>query len=161
MSRGTTNSAPPRGLARLAVRLPIWLYRLGLGWLLGDRFLMLTHIGRKSGQPRQTVLEVLRHDRASDTYIVASGWGERADWLRNIKRRPNVLVQSGGRRLEAIAERLSPEAAADELLSYARRYPHAFRAISKLLSGQELDGSAESCRLLAAAAPLVALRRRD
>jgi hypothetical protein len=48
MAQGTTKSSPPRGLARLAFRLPIWLYRLRLGWLLGDRFLLLTHIGGRA-----------------------------------------------------------------------------------------------------------------
>lgn len=48
----------PRGLLRLGFRLPIWLYRLNLGWILGERFLLLTHTGRKSGLVRQTVIEV-------------------------------------------------------------------------------------------------------
>ncbi len=33
-----------------------------LGWLQGSRFLMLTHIGRKSGLARQTNIEVVGHD---------------------------------------------------------------------------------------------------
>ena len=32
---------PPRGLARLGWRAPIWFYRLGLGGLLGGRFVLL------------------------------------------------------------------------------------------------------------------------
>jgi hypothetical protein len=77
MARGMTKRSAPRGLARLAFRLPIWLYHLRLGWLLGDRVLLLTHIGRKSGLPRQAVIEVVRHDPASDTYIIASGLARR------------------------------------------------------------------------------------
>lgn len=46
----------PHGLARLLFRLPIWLFRLHLGWLAGHCFLLLTHSGRQSGLPRQTVL---------------------------------------------------------------------------------------------------------
>jgi len=42
----------PRGLVRLAFRAPIWLYRAHLGWLLGYRFVLLTHTGRKSVLPR-------------------------------------------------------------------------------------------------------------
>jgi deazaflavin-dependent oxidoreductase (nitroreductase family) len=160
MAPGMTKSSPPRGLARLAFRLPIWLYRLRLGWLLGDRFLMLTHIGRKSGLPRQAVIEVVRHDRASDTYIIASGFGPHVDWFRNIQKNPNVVVQSGARRLEAVAERLPLDVAADELRSYAQRHPRAFHMITKLLIGQELDGSTESWRQLATTVPMVALRRR-
>jgi deazaflavin-dependent oxidoreductase (nitroreductase family) len=160
MAQGTTKSAPPRGLTRLALRLPIWLYRLRLGWLLGDRFLLLTHIGRKSGLPRQAVIEVVRHDPASDTSIIASGFGAHIDWFRNIQKNPNVVVQSGARRLEAIAERLPLDVAADELRDYARRHPRAFHTITKRLLGQELDGCAESWRRLATDVPMVALRRR-
>ncbi|MEP7187773.1 MAG: nitroreductase family deazaflavin-dependent oxidoreductase [Roseiflexaceae bacterium] len=158
MAQETIKSASPRGLARLAFRLPIWLYRLHLGWLLGDRLLLLTHIGRKSGLPRQTVLEVVRHDRSSDTYIIVSGFGEQVDWFRNIQHNPNVLVQSGTRRLEAVAVWLPLDVAADELYSYAQRYPRTFRTLTKRLLGQDLDGSAESCRQLAGTVPVVALR---
>jgi hypothetical protein len=70
------DAQPPRGLARLAWRAPIWFYRLGLGGLLGQRFVLLNHIGRRSGQPRQAVVEVVRHDKRTGTYIVASGFGE-------------------------------------------------------------------------------------
>jgi deazaflavin-dependent oxidoreductase (nitroreductase family) len=158
MAQGMTKSSAPRGLARLAFRLPIWLYRLGLGWLLGDRLLLLTHIGRKSGLPRQAVIEVVRHDPTSDTCIIASGFGAQVDWLRNIEKNPNVKVQSGGRRLEAVAERLPLDVAADELHGYAQRHPRAFRTITKRLLGRELDASAESCERLAADVPVVALR---
>src|SRR5215204_4945342 len=39
----------PTGALRLAFRLPIYLYWLGLGQLLGHRFMLLTHRGRRSG----------------------------------------------------------------------------------------------------------------
>jgi deazaflavin-dependent oxidoreductase (nitroreductase family) len=161
MAQGMTKSVAPRGLARLAFRLPIWLYRLRLGWLLGDRLLMLTHIGRKSGLPRQAVIEVVRHDPTSDSYIIASGFGTQVDWFRNIQQNPNVVMQSGTRRLEAVAERLPLDVAANELRSYAQQHPRAFRTIAKRLLGRELDGSAESCRQLAADVPLMALRPRS
>jgi len=160
MTQRVTENAAPRGFARLAFRLPIWLYRLRLGWLLGDRLLLLTHIGRKSGQPRQAVIEVVRHDPASDSYTIASGFGAQVDWFRNIQKNPNVLVQVGARCLEAIAEQLPLDVAADELRDYAQRHPHAFRTITKRLLGHELDGSAESCRRLAADVPVVGLRPR-
>src|SRR5690348_10009358 len=79
-SQKTLVSTPPSGVLRLVLRLPIALYRLKLGWLLGQRFVLLHHIGRKSGQVRETVVEVVVHDRASDTYSIVSGWGKRANW---------------------------------------------------------------------------------
>jgi hypothetical protein len=48
----------PVGALRLAFRLPIYLYRLDLGRLLGHRFLLLVHRGRESGLLRETALEV-------------------------------------------------------------------------------------------------------
>lgn len=67
---------PPKGLLRLMLRLPIWLYRLRLGRLLGNRFLLLTHVGRKTGLPHQTVVEVASHNGTKDRYVIASGWAE-------------------------------------------------------------------------------------
>jgi hypothetical protein len=49
----------PHGLLRLGFKLPITLYRAHLGWLLGHRFLLLTHRWRTSGKIYQTVLEVV------------------------------------------------------------------------------------------------------
>jgi deazaflavin-dependent oxidoreductase (nitroreductase family) len=155
---GTTQQRSPRGLLRLAVRLPIWLYRLRLGWLLGERMLLLTHTGRRSGRPRQTVLEVLRADRTTGVYIVASGWGERADWYQNLMRRPEVRIAVGGRRMAARAERLPNHLAEQELQVYAQRHPAMFRRLAQLMLGQPLDpDSAATCRQLVLRVPLVKL----
>ena len=37
---------------RWLVRAPVWLYRARLGILVGDRLLMLEHLGRRSGRRR-------------------------------------------------------------------------------------------------------------
>lgn len=79
---------PPRGMARTLYRFAIKLFRLHVGWLPMGHFLLLTHIGRKSGLPRQTILEVLLHDRAKDMYYVMAGWGEQSDWVKILRRRP-------------------------------------------------------------------------
>ena len=119
----------PRGLARLAFRIPIWLYRAHLGWLLGYRFVLLTHTGRKSGLPRHTVLEVVRYDKLTGACIVASGWDTKSDWFQNVTANPKIVIQIRNKRSAAIAERLSPEAGAQELLDYARRHPLALREL--------------------------------
>lgn len=100
MTGGTVASGTPRGLLRLGLRLPVWLYRLRLGRLLGRRFVMVTHTGRKSGRQHQTVLEVVRYDPATGVVVVASGWGEKADWFRNIlkhRRWWSISVTAGSR----------------------------------------------------------------
>ena len=82
---------------RWLVRAPIWLYRARLGFLLGSRLLMLEHLGRKSGTRRYVVLEVVARPRPG-TYVVASGFGTRAQWFRNVRANPHVRVYAGGHR---------------------------------------------------------------
>jgi deazaflavin-dependent oxidoreductase (nitroreductase family) len=131
---------PPTGLARLALRAPIWIYRLGLGRLLGNRFLELTHIGRKSGLPRHTVLEVVRYDPASGTHYIAVGFGKHSDWYKNILANPHVEVRSGSGHFKAIAVQLSPEEAGEELVKYAHQHQTAFRELVHFM-GYRVDGT--------------------
>ena len=152
---------PERGILRLMLRMPIWLYRLRMGRLLGNRFLMLTHIGRKSGVPRRTVLEVVGHDTASDTYIIASGWGQQADWFRNIEKTPNVLVDAGSRRFEAIAARLPAEQAEREVRDYARRHPLALRKLAGVMIGRGWTGADADYQEMVRSIPFVGLRPRS
>jgi deazaflavin-dependent oxidoreductase (nitroreductase family) len=125
--------APPRGVVRWLARLPIYLYQIGLGRLLGSRFLRLKHTGRVSGMPRFTVLEVVDDDPEAGTYVVASGWGERSDWVKNIQADPRVEVEVAGRSFPATAHRLPPDAAAQVMLSYGRKHPFALRELASVM----------------------------
>lgn len=136
------NVQPPRGFSRMMYRLPVWLFHVHLGWLLGNRFLLLTHTGRKSGLPRQNVLEVIRYERASSTYYVFAGWGEKSDWVRNIMKTPEVAIAAGHRHFDACAERLPPDETEHVLLSYVRRHPTAARVLPRLM-GYRVDGTEE------------------
>jgi hypothetical protein len=66
----------PTDLLRLAFRLPIYLYRLDLGWIFAYRALLLIHQGRRSGLLRETMLEVLLYNPATRESVVLSAWGE-------------------------------------------------------------------------------------
>ena len=147
---------PPRGLARLGWRAPIWFYRLGLGGLLGERFLLLNHTGRKSGQLRQAVLEVVSHDAETGTYVVASGFGEKSDWYQNVMAHPQITIQVGQTRMAALAGRLSLEQASEVMLDYNRRHPTALRTLAGIL-GYRTDGSDADVRFFAGAIPIIAL----
>lgn len=139
---------PPHGLSRILFRAPLILYRLGMGPLLGGRFLLLHHVGRKSGLTRQAVLEVVDYDRQSDTYYVASGFGRGSQWFKNVQANPRVTIQVGSRRLEARAEVLDPQASADKMVDYARRHPAAATGLARVL-GFDVDGSDEEYRRVA------------
>lgn len=156
MSITLTPRRRPMGVLRWAFRLPIWLYQLQLGWLLGKRFLLLSHMGRKSGKLHQTVLEVVRHDPAIHHYIVAAGFGEQSDWFQNCLHHPRVRIQTAGWQGTVLAQRLSKDEGKQELLDYRRHYPRAFRELARFISGRPLQGSEADCDVLAQVIPLVA-----
>lgn len=147
-----------RPLKRALLRLPIMLYRAHLGWLLGERFLLLVHTGRKSGIARRTVLEVIRHDAETGAYIVCSGWGEGADWFRNILKTPEVTIAVGRKQFAARAARLSEAEGERIFLAYARRHPRAFRNLTRLLLNRHAESIEALCRQMARGTPVVAFR---
>lgn len=119
------------------MRFPILLYRLNLGWLLGQRFLLLEHRGRKSGIIRHAVIEVVDHDVQKGSYIVAAAWGHQSDWYKNIEKEPNVNIGVGTKRFPAFAKTLSADDAAQHLHAYATKHPFAFRQLGSLLIGSK------------------------
>lgn len=156
----TQTSAKPRGLLRLGYRLPIALYRAHLGWLLGRRFLLLTHRGRKSGAWRQAVLEVVRYDPATRESAVVSAYGDRADWYRNILASPPIEVQTGRHRYTPQYRLLAPDERLAALADYRRRYKRAFAAVMRFL-GFAYDGTESGLRALADQVIMVAFWPRD
>jgi deazaflavin-dependent oxidoreductase (nitroreductase family) len=127
----------PTGVSRFAFRLPIYLYRLNLGWVLDHRFLLLVYRGRRSGLLHETVLEVLLHDPATRESVVLSAWGEKADWYRNVGETPALEVRTGDQRCVPEQRFLAPEEkiAAGESNSIdesgEQTYAFCFRCLSK------------------------------
>ncbi|MFG1752085.1 nitroreductase family deazaflavin-dependent oxidoreductase [Streptosporangium sandarakinum] len=151
--------APPTGLRRKLWRLPIPLYRLGLGALLGHRVMLLTHTGRVSGLPRQAVIEVVEHDEHG--YVAASGFGVKADWYRNVMASPEVTIQVGGHVHHVTAVPLPAGAGPDIMARYASRHPAAARRLCKLM-GYAVDESQEDYREVGKHIPFVRFApRRD
>lgn len=140
MARKLRERPPLRPWLRALLRMPIGLYRAGLGGLLGGRFLLLHHTGRKSGKPRKTVLEVVDYDRDTDTHYVAVGFGPGSDWFKNLLHSPGARIEVGSRKLDVIAHPLSAQEGAELMCRYAREHPKAARALAKFM-GYEVDGS--------------------
>ena len=132
----------PTGWQRVLWRLPIKLYRYNLGWLLGKRFVLLNHIGRKSGLPRQAVLEVVDRDNPPGTLTIAAGFGKKAHWYQNLRANPDVTIQLGRCKMAVRAEVLSAEKSGAALLDYSRRHPKAIRRLASVI-GYEMDGTDE------------------
>ena len=154
----------PGSVARRLLRVPGRLYDMHLGWLLGGRFLRLTHVGRRSGRRYRTVLEVLGPGPWPGEVVVMAGFGPTADWLLNIQALPPVEVEIGGERFQPLARVLEVGEAAAVLEDYERRNRLLAPVVRRVLSwlvGWRYDGSAAARDRLVKELPLVAFRRAD
>jgi deazaflavin-dependent oxidoreductase (nitroreductase family) len=151
---------PGRTLRRL-LKAPTVLYDWHLGWLLGHRFLRLTHIGRRSGRVYQTVLEVVGRNPAENEFIVVAGLGRSAHWYQNLQVHEGVEVAIAREHFAPIHRELPTPEAVTVLAAYERSNrwlaPLVQRALSWLV-GWRYDGSASARCRLAAELPLIALR---
>lgn len=148
----------PKGIERFLFRAPIPLYRARLGFLLGKRFLMLEHTGRKSGQLRRTVLEVVVDD--PDAVYVAAGWGDEAQWLRNVKAHPHVTFHLGSRKYETWAEMVRIEEAHLLMSRYAAMHPKALDRLAAFMLDDPGDTPQEQAARVADHIPMVRLPKR-
>jgi deazaflavin-dependent oxidoreductase (nitroreductase family) len=123
-------------------KLPVLQYKLGMGWMIGKYFLLLTTTGRKSGKPRYTALEYI-YDKENECYRVAAGWGGRTDWYRNLLKTPRVRVQVGRLKFDAIAEKASAEGVATYMMQVSELQPRMDRVWNRW-SDQPVDGTFES-----------------
>jgi deazaflavin-dependent oxidoreductase (nitroreductase family) len=128
----------PSGVRRLLFRAPILLYRAGLGGLLGSRFVLIEHVGRRTGTVHNTVVEVVRRD--NDEVTVAAGFGPGSDWYRNLLIHPDATIQIGSRRLPVTAQPVPESARAAAMLDYARRHRHAAPRLARFM-GFTIDGT--------------------
>jgi deazaflavin-dependent oxidoreductase (nitroreductase family) len=155
------NARRPGPVVRWILRAPAQLYDWKLGWLLGHRFLRLTHVGRRSGRHYRTVLEVMGTGQEANEVIVLSGQGPTADWYRNIQAQPPAEVAIGRRRFRPEHRILEPAEAVATLADYERRNrwvrPILQRTLTRLV-GWKYDGSAEARQRLARQLPCVAFR---
>jgi len=146
----------PTGIRRVLFRLPILLYRARLGWLLGSRFVLINHTGRRTGRQRQVVVEVVERDPETGAVTVAAGFGKRTDWYRNLLAHPKASIRLGNRRIEVRATPLTAEQGAEVMVGYARRHPTAAKGLSRFM-GFAVDGSVEDYRAAGREIPFLRL----
>jgi hypothetical protein len=90
----TTSGQNPPAFMIPFFKLPLILYRLRMGWMLGRRFMLLTHIGRRSGKVYRSVLAVLQFDEKTREIKAISAWSS-SNWYRNIQANPAISVETG------------------------------------------------------------------
>ncbi len=156
-------ASPTSRTLRWLFRAPVYLYHWRCGWLLGNRFLLLIHIGRRTGLRRETVLEVVEYRNDGPEAVVISGFGPAADWLRNIAAMPNPEVVIGSHRFAATYRVLGEDEAVRVIESYEHRHPFVapiIRAVLSRLVGWSYTGSKEDRRKVARQLPFIAFRSR-
>jgi deazaflavin-dependent oxidoreductase (nitroreductase family) len=146
--------------ARWIVRAPVWLYRARLGFVFGSRLLMLEHTGRTTGARRFAVLEVVARPRPG-IFVIASGFGARAQWFRNVCANPDVRVYVGAHGPAAATARLlSSEETAAALTAYASSHPRQWATLKPVFEatlGARIHDKGTSLPMLAV--DLVSRRR--
>lgn len=110
---------------------PLFLYQLGLGWMLGRRFMLLTHIGRRSGRVRRTILAVLRFDPQTKEIMAISAWSA-SDWYLNIQASPALEVETGRTRYVPQQRTLTPEEIASLFDAYRDNHPIFSRIVCQI-----------------------------
>ena len=122
-------------------KLPILLYQLNLGWLLGKRFMQITHIGRRSGKVHKTILAVLRFDEKTKEIYAVSAW-KGSDWYYNIQALPALQVETGFVHYVPAQRTLSPEEIAAAFIEFRQRSPIFTRIICRI-PGWKADSTYE------------------
>jgi hypothetical protein len=129
----------------------VYLYRWRLGWLLGRRFLLLIHVGQRTGR---------QHDGVGDRRISATGSRgrrhQRVRAYRGLAAQHPGVAESGNRyrisRFRAADRILGGDEAIAVLASYERRHriggPIIRRVLSRLV-GWHYSGSPEDRRRIA------------
>ena len=120
LQQPTFQREPARGLKRLFFKSPSLVYVGPIAAIMGWRhIMMLTTIGRASGQPRTTGVSFMP---VGDHYIIFSGWGVTSNWYRNVLKNPEVTIKIGNRKMRATATLVTEPARRKELMLQMRDY---------------------------------------
>jgi deazaflavin-dependent oxidoreductase (nitroreductase family) len=128
-------------------KLPVFLYRSGLGWMRGKLFMQITHVGRHSGKIRRTILAVLRFDEKTQEMYAVSAW-KGSDWYYNIQASPALEVEIGSLRYAPLQRTLTAEEITTAFMEYRKRHPIFSRIVCRI-PGWKWDSSYEEFLALA------------
>ena len=122
----------PNRLLKFFFKVPVWIHKMGFGgWerLIGAQWMLITTIGRKTGKRRETMVDVMDHDKTTDTYYIEAAYGARADWYKNIQSNPIFEAHVGRRKFKARTGALTTEGAGEMLVRFYRQIPAYTRSV--------------------------------
>jgi deazaflavin-dependent oxidoreductase (nitroreductase family) len=147
----------PGYLLRTLFRVPLVLYRLGLGDLMSMQIL-LTTVGRRTGRHYKVVVDIIEHDKTKDTYYVSAAFGPQSDWYLNLKANPIVQAQVGRRKFIVRTTTLPFNEAEDILVKFTCRHQHYVNFMMHVI-GVRISWSKENMHTLALKIPVIACMR--
>ena len=82
---------PKNDPIRALARSPLFLWRLGLGPIIGKYMMVITTKGRKTGKPHRVMTEYHAMDGLK---YAPCAFGEQSDWYKNLQADPYVTIQT-------------------------------------------------------------------
>ena len=126
----------PNALQKFFFKIPVWFHKIGFGgWerLIGAQWMLITTVGRKSGKPRDAMVDVMDYDAATDTYYIEAAYGSRADWVKNIEANPRFHAQVGRRKFHASLSTLASADAGELMVRFYRAKPAYTRSVMAMV----------------------------
>jgi deazaflavin-dependent oxidoreductase (nitroreductase family) len=114
-----------RWLAKINIVLTNRITGLFAGWFPG--FVILTHVGRKSGKVYRTPVNVFR---APNGFIIALTYSSQSEWVKNVLAAGGCEVQTRGKKYQLSA----PKVVRDPT---RRRFPVLVRLVLRLVGADE------------------------
>ncbi|MYX02573.1 MULTISPECIES: nitroreductase/quinone reductase family protein [unclassified Streptomyces] len=128
---------PPGGWRRHVAHLPVTLFRVGLGPVLGRRLLLLHHTDRADGRLHHTVLETIEYDAERGCWILDSPAD--ASWYLDLRAAPLTTVQVGNHHYAVTAHFPEADEAAEIMARHDADGPR--RARSACPSGRMAENA--------------------
>ena len=118
-SQPTFDRGRPNAFRKWFFKSPVSMYHGPIADVMSKRcVMMLTTIGRKSGQPRTNGVSFMP---VGDGYIIFAGWGVQSDWYKNLLANPEVTIQVGNKRMKATAKPVEDPARRKDLMLQMRK----------------------------------------
>ncbi|ANZ41019.1 hypothetical protein BBK82_38605 [Lentzea guizhouensis] len=98
--------------------------------LRGDKYPVMTHVGRTSGATYRTPMDALP---TGDGYVFILVYGSRSDWVRNVLASGSARLRVDGKEVELTAPRLVGEEEAFGTVSPGAKRPPKMLKITEFL----------------------------